>query len=236
MLVLSSLVPTAAAQRAACAALPDAEVRARTSVLAAIVRSEEPAVRRWWTSFALLHAVMASGAAILAASAHHEGFRNEMLVGATSSTLGLATLVAFVPPLMGAGDELRSLPGRTAAERLHRLRVLEGVLERAAANTDFLRSWVPATLTTLYVGAAASTLLLAFQRPSGAILHSVGGAVIGVGRILLHPFGARDAWRRYLRAHPDAAACDPEPNTASPIEPRARVLIAGLGLGLRVDF
>lgn len=234
LLLVSALPSTAAAQRAACGELSDAEVRARTALIERAIRREEPAVRRWWTSFALLHAVMASGTAILAASAQDEPFRNEMLVNMTSSTLGLATLVVFVPPLMGAGDAMRAQPAGTPAERLHRLRIGEGILARSAASTDFLRSWVPATLSTLYVTGAAGTLLLALERPQGAILHSVGGAVLGLGRILLHPTGARDAWRRYLRAHPDAA-CD-EPPIAAPIEPRAAVVPYGLGLGLRIDF
>lgn len=234
VLSITSVATPATAQRPVCRDLEDREVRARLAILESAIRREEPAVRRWWTSFALLHAVMASGAAILAASAQDEGFRNEMLVGVTSSTLGLATLVIFTPPLMGGGDALRAQPSGTPDARRHRLRVAEGILQRAAASTDFLRSWVPATLSSLYVTAAASTLLLAFQRAKGAILHSVGGAVLGLGRILLHPTGARDRWRRYLRAHPDAA-CDPAPHVA-PIEPRAAIVPYGLGLGLRVDF
>lgn len=229
-----SFASSAAAQRATCSDLSDAEVRARSAVIARAIRTEEPAVRRWWSSFALLHAVMATGTAILAASAQDEPFRNEMLVNMTSSTLGLATLVVFMPPLMGGGDAMRAQPDDTPEARLHRLRVGEGILARSAASTDFLRSWVPATLSTLYVTAAASTLLLAFQRAQGAILHSAGGAVLGLGRILLHPTGARDAWRRYVRAYPDAA-CDEAPIT-TPIEPRAALVPHGLGLGLRVDF
>lgn len=226
VLVLS-LASTASAQASVCTELDDDDVRARTAILEDAIAREEPAVRRWWTSFALLHAVMASGAAILAASAQDEGFRNEMIMGTVSSTLGLATLVVFTPPLMGGGDALRGAPGDTPEERLVRLQLAESILSRAAASTDFLRSWVPATLSSLYVTGAAGTLLLAFQRPTGAILHSVGGAVIGLGRILLHPTGARDRWRRYRRAHPE---CDPVPS----VPPSARIMPHGLGV--RVDF
>lgn len=216
-----------------CTELDDDEVHARTAIVTDAIRREEPAVRRWWTSFVLLHATMATGAAILAATAQDEGFRNEMLVGTVSSTLGLATLVVFTPPLMGGGDALRAHPDDTPEARLARLRVAEQILERAASSTDFLRSWLPATLSSLYVTAAASTLLLAFQRSSGAILHSAGGAVIGLGRILLHPTGARARWRRYRRAHP---ACEPSPSVASASAPRAALVPHGIGLGLRVDF
>lgn len=232
LLVLAS-ASSALAQATACTELADREVRARLAVLSGVVDREEPAVRRWFTSFALLHGVMASAAGILAASADDEGFRNEMLVGTLSSSLALLSLVVVGPPLLGAGTGLRALPEDTAAERLHKLRVAEDALRRDAAAIDFLRSWFPATASTLYVAAAAGTLLLALERPSGAITHSVGGAVLGLGRILLRPIGSRSAWRSYLRAHPDAD-CTEVPAVAE--RPDVAVVVQGLGLGLRVDF
>lgn len=225
---------SALAQRAECAEPSDREVRARLAWLIDVIDREEPAVRRWWTSLALLHGVMATGAAILAASAREEGFRNEMLIGTLSSSLGLTTLVVFSPPLLGAGDGIRALPDDTPEARLHKLRIAENALRRSAASVDFLRSWFPPTLSMVYVTAAASTLLLVFDRPVGAILHATGGAIIGLGRILLRPIGSRRAWRSYLRAHPDAACAD-APMVRVP-RPEARIVAHGLGLGLRVDF
>jgi hypothetical protein len=236
VLLVLACASGAAAQRPMCSdALSDGEVRARLAIVSGIVRREEPAVRRWFTTFAFLHATMASGAAILAASAQDDGFRNEMLMGTLSSALGLTTLVIFGPPEMGAGDGLRALPEDTPEERLHKLRVAEDVLRRSAASIDFLRSWVPATLSTLYVVAAASTLLLAFDRASGAMTHSIGGALIGLGRILLRPTGSREAWRGYLRAHPDAD-CDEMPGVSMTSTPEVALVPYGLGLGLRIDF
>jgi hypothetical protein len=214
---------------------PDAQVRARLAALATRVEAEEPATRRWWTSFMLLHGTMATGAAILAGSAQDEGFRNEMLVGLASSALGFVSLVVLAPPMVGAGDGLRALPESTPEERLHKLRIAEGVFRRSAENIDLLRGWFPATLSSLYVTAAASTLLFAFERPSGAIIHSVGGVLLGLGRILLRPTDSRDTWRRYARAYPDAT-CDRAVVTARAPEPRVTVVSQGLGLGLRVDF
>lgn len=234
-LVVLSATSSAAADRPTCSdSVSDTHVRARLSALSTRLASEEPAVRRWWTTFLFLHATMATGAAILAGSAEDEGFRNEMLVGMTSSTLGFVSLAVFGPPEMGAGDALRALPERTPAERLHKLRVAEGVFRRGAENIDFLRGWFPATLSSLYVTTAATTLLLGLQRPSGAIIHSIGGAVLGLGRILLRPIGARDTWQRYVRAYPDADCTI----ASVPIEPSPRVAIVphGVGIGLRVDF
>lgn len=232
---LIAATASASAQRAACSdSLDDREVRARLAALEQVVRREEPAMRRWWTTFLFLHGTMASGAAILAGTANDPNFRDEMLMGTLSSTLALATLAFVPPPLMGGGDSLRALPEATAEDRLRKLRAAEDLLRRQAGGTDFLRSWLPPTLSALYVTAAASVLLLAFQRPQGALTHSIGGAVLGTGRILLHPFGARDAWRSYLRRHPDAD-CDAT-SIPAPVATRVQVGAHGLGLGLRIDF
>jgi hypothetical protein len=237
LLFVSSIAhaPFAHADQPVCTELPDANVRARLNRLELAVERHEPAMRRWWSSFALLHTTMASVSGILAATARDENFRNEMLVGMTSSTLALLTILVSVPPLMGGGDRLRSFPDRTPEERLHKLRQAERLLAQSASATDFVRSWLPATLSALYVTAAAGTLLLAFQRPSGAITHSVGGALLGMGRILLHPYGARDVWRRYLRDHPDADCTIEAPRAAS-YEPSVQIVAHAIGLGIRIDF
>ena len=206
----------------------------RLSVLSAHVREQEPPVRRWWTTFAVLHGTMASAAAILAATAQDEGGRNELLVGTVSSTLAIGTLLVFTPALMGGGDALNAMGDDTPEARLAKMRRAEDILSRGAASVDFLHSWVPATLTGAYLAAASSTLLLAFGRTAGAFTHAVGGIVLGMGRILLHPRGARDAWMSYRRAHPDAGCVEAVAGRAP--GPRIRFAVQGLGLGLRLTF
>jgi hypothetical protein len=225
---------TARADAPQCTEAPtDSEVRRRLEVLSNHVRHEEPPIRRWWTSFALLHLTMASSSAILAASAEDEGFRNEMLVGLTGSVLAVTTLLIFSPALLGAGDTLRGLPDTTPEERLYKMRIAENILHRSASTVDLLHSWFPSTLTTLYVTAASGVLLLAFERTTGAYTHMIGGSILGLGRVLLHPTGSRDAWRRYFRAHPDA---DCEEITAPSPGASWQLTPYGIGAGLRVTF
>ncbi len=233
-LVALGAAPASAQAPPICGDPPsDVEVRARLAFLNASIRREEPAVRRWWTSFLLLHTTMASVSAILAASANEDGFRNEMLVGTTSSTLALATILVFIPPLLGAGDQVRGLGDDTAEARLASMRAAEGIFLRSAANIDFALGWFPATLSSLYVAAAGTTLLVAFDRPTGGFVHVAGGTVLGLGRLLLQPTGARSVWRRYRRAYPDAG-CVVGPPPA--IQPRVAIVPYGLGLGVRIDF
>lgn len=232
--MLLSRASHARADGTQCSETPtDSEVRRRLEVLSNHVRHEEPPIRRWWTTFALIHLTMASSSAILAASAEDEGFRNEMLVGLTGSALAVTTLLLFSPALLGAGDTLRGLPDGTPEERLYKMRMAENILHRAASTVDLLRSWFPSTLTSVYVAAASGTLLLAFQRTTGAYTHMIGGAILGLGRVLLHPTGSRDAWRRYSRAHPEA---DCEELTASSPATSWQLVPYGIGAGLRVSF
>ena len=187
-------------------------------------------MRRWWSSFALLHATMLSGAIILAATSTDEGQRNELLVGVTSSTLAVASLLFFTPPMLGAGDTLRAMPERTAQERLAKLRRTEDIVRRASDTIDFLFSWVPSTLSGAYVAAASVTMLLAFERDIGAFTHAIGGTILGLGRVLLRPSAARDTWRRYARSFEDAG-CQPA-DTPTPDAPPMSWQLAPAGPGL----
>lgn len=224
----------ARADRPACVESPsDAEVQRRLDVLEGLVRRNEPPIRRWFTSFALLHGTMLSGALIFAISADDQDFQNTMIVSSVSSALGLGSLLVFIPPMMGAGDTLGSLPDDTPVQRLHKMRVAEDILRRASDSVDFLHGWFPATASTVYVLAASQVLLLGLDQLGGALSHSIGGAILGLGRILLHPTSPRDAWRRYSRAYPDAACEEP---VAPPPETSWRVTPSAGGLGLTVRF
>lgn len=213
--------------------LTDEEVQRRLAIVSHAIRAEEPAIRRWFTSFAVLHGTMASGAALLAAFADDEGFRNEMLVGTTSSTLALLSLVVALPPLLGAGDQLESVAADDPAGRRARLALAEDLLRRDHDSIGFLHSWVPIALTSAYVAGASIFNLAALERTNGAFTHSIGGAILGLGRVLLRPMGSRGRWRRYRRAFPDAGC---QPTAYRSPSPRLRIGLAGAGLGVRLTF
>lgn len=236
LVLATALAPTLAHadDRPTCGESPsDAEVRARLLVLEHHVLEQEPLDRRWFTTFAFLHGAMAAGAGILAAqSDNDDDLRVGMVVNATSSTIGLLSLVIVGTPLMGSGGSLDAMSEATPEERLDKLRAAEDVLRRASNAVEFARGWLPAAASSVYTGGVGVLLLAGFGNLGGAFTHTIGGAIIGLGRLLLRPTGARPAWRRYRHAHPDAA-CE-EPVSPAP-QPFVRVDF-GFPLGLSVSF
>ena len=237
VLALTTIPGAAAADdRPVCTETPsDEEVQARLRILEGHVRDEEPGERRWFTTFLLLHGTMAAAGSILAASADtNEGMQVDMTVNTISSVLAAITLLTSIPPLIGAGGSLDEMPEETPEDRLRKLRNAEDILRRANNAAEFVHSWLPATGSALYTTAAATTLLVGFDRLSAAYTHIIGGAVLGLGRLLFRPVGARSRWRRYRRQYPDAAC---EEGVAAGLDgPTVRVGMSGLGLSFSLSF
>jgi hypothetical protein len=234
-LILCAIEPACAQAQVTqeCPDLDDAQVRARLHRLASDIDREEPAMRRWWSTFLVLHLTMASAAGILAFSADSTTFRDTMLVSSVSSSLGALTLFTFLPALVGAGGSLAGMPEDTPEDRIAKLRIAEAVMRRSAAQTGFLRDWFAVTASAVYI-TGGSMALLALGLVGGAYLHGIGGAVLGLGRLLLHPTGGRDAWQTYARRYPDV---DCLVHASAPEDAFRWALVPqGLGLGLVMNF
>lgn len=184
----------------------DVEVRERLAWIERRIDEHEDDVRRWFTAFIALHAALAGVNLTLAISAPDDRQRIDTTVNAISSSLGLLTLLLTFPPLVGAGDAVRALPRQSADDRLRSLRTAEARLRRSADTSSFVRSEWASLLSAAYVEVASLTLLV-WDRALAAVIHAVGGAILGQGRLLLHPTGIVAAWRRYRAHYPDAD-CD----------------------------
>ncbi|MDQ3031048.1 MAG: hypothetical protein M3Y87_01420 [Myxococcota bacterium] len=245
ILALSLLALPPGAARADEVACPevgpdDAEVQRRLRWLEARFADTEDDVRRWFGAFIVLHGLLTGVQLTLALATPDDQSRIDFIVNTTGSGLGLVTLLLSTPPILGAGDLMRSLPRDTPEDRLASLRIAEARMRRSAEASGFVRSPLPSLATTFYVAAGGITLLL-LDRPVGAILHAAGGTVLGQGRLLLHPTGAIDAWRTYLHHHADAG-CTPEGASARydagmrfAISPSG-VGTGGAGLALTLSF
>ena len=241
VLVALALVAAPACAGPACAqaepvcddAPDDRAVRARLSEVRAAIAAHEPDMRHWWSAFLIVHGVLGGVQLTLFVSAPEDGPRADFGMQALSSFLGMATLLISTPPLLGAGGTLDAMPEDDEDDRLVKLASAEGLLRRSADAVSFVRGPLSSLLTTGYGEAASLVLLLAFGRPSASILLAAGSALLGQGRLLLHPWGIRDAWRDYRRRYPDAG-CDwsarPPPALAWSFTP------FGAGLGFQLRF
>lgn len=217
----------------ACDEVPDdAAVRARIAEVRAAIGAHEPDMRHWWTAFLIVHGVMGGVQLTLFVSAPEDGPRADFGMQALSSFLGMSTLLISTPPLMGAGGTLDGMAEDTEEARLVKLESAESLLRRSADAVSFVRGPISSLLTTGYGEAASLVLLLAFNRPTAAMLLAAGSALLGQGRLLLHPWGIRDAWRDYQRRHPDAG-CTWSARPPTPLAWSFAPFGAGLSFQLR---
>jgi hypothetical protein len=235
VLALACAPPSLALADACPDELPsDEEVQARLAWIERRIENDEDDVRRWFTGVLVFHAALAGANLALALSTPDDQNRIDFIVTTAGSSLGLVTLLATTPPILGAGDSLRSLPRSTATERYVALRIAEERLRRSASASSFVRGEVASLLSLAYIEAASLTLLF-LGRYVTSIIHAIGGTLIGQGRLLLHPTGSIDAWRAYAAAHPDAG-CSPlaryDPGVRLAIAPSAGPNGAGLSLQL----
>lgn len=214
----------------------DAEVVRRLAWIEARLDSVEVDTRRWWSGFVALQSLLVGVNTVLLFSAERDEERYDPAVSLLGSTVGLVTLFAFYPPVLGAGDALRALPRRTADERLAALRAAEARLRHSASASRDLTNEISVAISVLYTEAAALTLLF-LGDTSAAFLQAGGGIVVGLGRVLLHPAGAIHAWDAYLARHPDAA-CEPIPprERAPSVALLPSATRGGLGIGLTLAF
>lgn len=212
-------MPAARADEALCAGPPpsDDEIVRRLGWIERAVERDEDDVRRWFTAFVVVHALLGGVNAALAfgteAGADMDSERwwrspaAPFFVNATGATLGLLTLLLSTPPILGAGDALARLPRGSRAERRIALRLAERRLRRHHDAAAFVRGALASTASALYV-AAAGTLLVGLGHSVAGIVHALGGSLLAQGRLLLHPEGPIAAWRAYQSRYPDAG-CDP---------------------------
>lgn len=212
----------------------DAEVRERLAYARTAIGAHEPDMRHWYTAFMIMHGVMGGVQITLFIAAPDDGQRADFGFQALSSVLGMATLLISTPPLLGAGGTLDGMPESTEEERRIKLVSAESLLRRSAEAVSFVRGPVSSLLTAGYGVAASTVLLLAFERPSAALLLAGGTALIGQGRLLLHPWGIRDAWNAYRRRYTDAGC--PFDAPARPIATSWSFGSYGLGLSFSLTF
>jgi hypothetical protein len=237
-IAVSSMAPMASAQdddaRCLLEGPSDDEVRERLAVARTAIGHHEPDMRHWYTAFLVMHGVMGGVQIALFIAAADDDQRADFGFQALSSVLGMATLLISTPPLLGAGGTLDAMPESTEEERRIKLVSAESLMRRSSDAVSFVRGPVSSLLTTGYGLAASAVLLLAFERPTAALTLAAGTALLGQGRLLLHPWGIRDAWTAYRRRYENAGC--PFDVPARPVVSSWNFSTYGIGLSFNLTF
>ncbi len=230
MLLLLVLVP---AFGQGSAAPSDEEVKARLSFLGTALDAGRGRAKTWWYSWLGGYGAATAGQAALAiANAkdikpvddalgddqnNDRKFAADMLVGGTTTALGVVGLLIdpFTP--VSAPGALKALPEGTAEERLAKLKRAEDLLRQCARREENGRS-LTTHLLNLGVNAAAGVVTAAaFNRPwtDGLINFGIGEAV-SLLTIFTQPRRAVRDWRNYeiayLAGKSEALPAPPETN------------------------
>lgn len=221
---------------AACPPPDAAQLQARQAALAGIFEAHAPAMDLWWSGFMGLHMGMVAATGALAQ--HQAGrARDETLVSLVGSALGAGTLLLVTPPILEAPARLAPLPLDTPAQQAAWVALAERLLAEQANKSRFAKSWLARGLAAAYGVGASLFIWLVLDRPWGAVRQLVGGAVIGQGRIWLHPTGALEAWEDYQARYLEG--CGDPASAAARAPARAVSLSFGAapgGVGLTLSF
>ena len=199
------LAPTANAQAASPSQAAQSgaiDDNSRYAWLDAELAHIEGPTERWYTGWTATFAWLALGQFALAGPAPNAGLREDSIVGAVNSTLGLFAMLAAPNTLSGdARGHLKAFDASTPLGAYERRRRAEYLLHATAAEEHFYHSPIPLILATITSGAGAFILIHEYDQ----VVAGVGTFGAGVGLTLLQmltrPSSAGDAWERYVDAY-----------------------------------
>lgn len=173
-------------------------VEERIEFIQSRLDGHKTSARRWWGGWLVGYGLLAAVQGGAAAFGGEEGLKKDAMVGGAGSLFGFTATLLRPIDIRWAGDELRSGPGETAAQRSLKLQRAERFLEAASAEEELAGSWLAHSAALSVPTASALTLWLVYDRPGPAVLNFVAGVLIGQVQIRTYPGGATDDWNEYL--------------------------------------
>lgn len=179
--------------------LSSAELGARLTRLQNSLRTNEKGAENWWITWTALYAAATVGQGAVAVASHDLSTRQDMLLGAGTTVLGVAsqllTPVSTTFTYLGRDSVARL----SDAEKLRLLTQGEALLKRQAEIAQAGKSWQ--THALFGVGNLASGLItwIGFKRSFGeGVFNFALNTVITETQIWTQPVRAKKAYERYL--------------------------------------
>jgi hypothetical protein len=173
--------------------LSDTEVTERINYIQGVLDEGQTCAQWWFYGWTIGYTALAAGHFTLHFVSDDKEFKQDMLVGGVTSTLGIAGMLIdpFVPAY-GPGD-LRSLPSNTPGEKRNKLKNAEDILKRSAQREIDGRAWLTHTLAFIVNLGGGLTIWQYYKRPfmDGLLNFAMGMAVSEI-----QIFSASSGWKK----------------------------------------
>jgi hypothetical protein len=235
-LLISLLLSGCAAVQEQLPPAPSASDAERTTWIQQVLDQGQGNARLWFEGWVIAQGALAAGQTLLSVKVGDRHFRQDMLIGAAESFVGLIGLLTDPMVPATAADQLRALPESTGPQRRLKLEEAERLLRESAEREARGRGWLQHALAVGVCAAGGVLIVLAWDRPWTDGLIDLGTCLaVAEAQILTQPYRAEDDWERYQQRILSTGGSTASP---SPSGPDARWFVAPFpgGLAAAVRF
>jgi hypothetical protein len=185
-----------AAQEAS--SLRDAEVTNRLTFIQSSFDAGQNAADLWWYGWLIGYSAATAGQLAIYSNSDDQKRRQDMLVGAVTTALGVGGQLVFPLEAGRFAVRLRAMQADTPEVRRVKLAMAEGYLRKAAAQESFGRSWKTQAMAASVNLAAGLTIWLHYDRPAkDGLVTFAEGQIIAEAQIFSQPMRAVRDLREY---------------------------------------
>lgn len=180
----------------------DTLVTERIQWIQKTLNKDKASTQRWWYGWVAGYSAATIGQGTIALLSDSKSTRQDMILGASSTSLGL--IGQFISPVSpnNVSDSLASIYDKTPQDRLIKLQLAEDLLKEAAFTEKDARSWkIHALCGVVNMGCGLITWI-GFKRTvwDGALIFTLNMAVSEV-QIHTQPARAMKRYREYCKKY-----------------------------------
>lgn len=170
--------------------------------LQATLQANERKAENWWITWTALYSAATVGQGAVALVATDKSLRQDMIVGAGTTLLGVASQLITPVFTHFRPIEFDSVAKLSFTEKQRLLTQGEEILKRQAEISHAGKSWQVHALSGTVNLASGLITWLGFKRSFGeGVLNFALNTVITETQIWTQPIGAKKAYERYLQAN-----------------------------------